>query len=84
VIDIWKRRAWAFPLMVVGLNSIAAYCMDHLFGNFIRGALITHFGANSFRLFGKPYESLLLGGATLLIFWLLLFWMYRRKIFLRI
>jgi len=27
---------------------------------------------------------LLQGAAVLLVFWLLLFWMYRRKIFLRI
>jgi hypothetical protein len=26
-------------------------------------------------------ETLLLGGAVLLTYWLLLFWMYRRKIF---
>ena len=84
VIEVRNSRAWAFPLIVVGLNSIAAYCMAHLFENFIRSALLTHFGANTFRILGKPYESLLLGGATLLILWLMLFWMQRRKIFLRI
>jgi predicted acyltransferase len=84
VIDVWKLRAWALPLMVVGLNSIAAYCMDHLFGDFVRSALIRHFGAARFEVFGNAYQSLVLGGATLLIFWLMLFWMYRRKIFLRI
>lgn len=84
VIDLWQRRAWAFPLVVIGLNSIAAYCMDHLFGSFIRSTLITHFGKNSFLILGKPYESLLLGGSALLVLWLILFWMYRRKIFLRI
>ena len=84
VIDVRHRRVWAFPLIVVGLNSIAAYCMAHLFENFVRSALVTHFGANAFRILGKPYEPLLLGGATLLILWLILFWMQRRKIFLRI
>ncbi|EDY18414.1 hypothetical protein CfE428DRAFT_4198 [Chthoniobacter flavus Ellin428] len=32
----------------------------------------------------KPYEPLLLGSASLLVMWLLLLWMYRRKLFLRI
>ncbi len=84
VIDVWQRRGWAFPLVVVGVNSIAAYCMEHLFSSFIRSALTTHFGKNAFLSVGPAYESLLLGGATLLVLWLLLFWMYRRKIFLRI
>jgi len=84
IIDIGRCRAWSFPLTVIGMNSIAAYCMAHLFETFIRSALVTHFGANTFRVFGQPYESLLLGGVTLLILWLMLFWMQRRKIFLRI
>jgi predicted acyltransferase len=84
VLDVWQKRAWAFPLAVIGLNSIAAYCMEHLFGGFIRSALVTHFGPAMFRVAGKAYEPLLLGGATLLVLWLLLFWMYRRKLFLRI
>jgi predicted acyltransferase len=78
----WK--AWTFPLVVIGMNSIAAYCMDHLCASFIKEALRTHFGKETFLAFGKPYETLLLGGAALLVIWLILFWMYRRKIFLRI
>jgi predicted acyltransferase len=46
--------------------------------------LVTHFGQATFRVFGPAYESLLHGGATLLILWLILWWMYRRKIFLKI
>ena len=84
VIDVWQRRTWSFPLMVIGLNSIAAYCAVHLMNGFIRSSLLTHLGADSFRIFGKAYEPLLLGGASLLLFWLMLFWMYRRKVFLRI
>jgi predicted acyltransferase len=44
VIDVRGRRRWAFPLVVVGVNSIAAYCMDHLFVKFIGQDLSTHFG----------------------------------------
>jgi heparan-alpha-glucosaminide N-acetyltransferase len=78
----WKR--WAFPLVVVGMNSIAAYCMAHLFEDFIVSALATHLGANTFMLLGKAYEPLMKGGLVLLVMWAILFWMYRRKIFLRI
>ncbi len=84
VLDVWQRRTWVFPLVVIGLNSIAAYCMNDLFGGFIRASLVTHLGTKSFRVLGEAYEPLLLGGSTLLVLWLLLFWMYRRKLFLRI
>src|SRR5207253_241089 len=30
VVDIFKYRKWAFPLVVVGMNSITMYCMAEL------------------------------------------------------
>ena len=84
IVDMWQRRAWAFPLIVIGTNSIAAYCIAHLFDGFIAKALKTHLGQDAFKLMGAPYEPFLHGAATLFVFWLLLLWMYRRKIFLRI
>jgi predicted acyltransferase len=84
IIDISGWRRWAFPLVVIGMNSIAAYCIDHLFDDFIFKNLVTHLGPNFFNLLGTTYEPLLHGAFVLLAMWLLLFWMYRRKIFLRI
>ncbi len=84
VIDHWERKAWAFPLVVIGMNSIAAYCMAHLFEHFIAQNLKTHLGQDAFKLLGAPYEPSLHGAATLLALWLILYWMYRRKLFLRI
>jgi predicted acyltransferase len=84
VIDVGRARAWCFPLLVIGLNSIAAYCMVHLMNGFIRSSLRTHLGQHAFSVFGQPYETFLLGCATLLLLWLMLLWMYRRKVFLRI
>lgn len=84
VIDIGRRRGWAFALVVIGMNSIAAYCMAHLFEHFIHEALYRHLGADAFTALGEPYEPLLIGAAVLLVLWLILLWMYRQKIFLRI
>ncbi len=84
VVDFWGYRAWAFPLVVVGMNSIAAYCSDHLFDDFIYGNLTTHLGPSAFKVWGDAYEPLVHGATALLISWLLLFWLYRKKIFLRI
>jgi predicted acyltransferase len=84
VIDLSGAKGWAFPLVVIGMNSIAAYCIAHLFDGFIFKNLKTHFGQDTFRMFGTAYEPFLHGAAVLLAMWLILYWMYRRKLFLRI
>jgi predicted acyltransferase len=84
LIDFRGWRSWAFPLKVIGMNSIAAYGMYHLFKGFIEKNLATHLGSNIFKLYGETYEPLVQGILVLLILWLILFWMYQRKIFLRI
>ena len=82
--DVRGWRAWAFPLVVIGMNSIAAYCMAHLFESFIISSLKTHLGEHAFAFAGTAFEPALRGAAVLLVFWLILFWMQRSKIFLRI
>jgi predicted acyltransferase len=77
-------RAWAFPLVVIGMNSIAIYCLVHLMDGFIKSSLKTHLGQGVFRSWGEVYEPLLTGAAVLAVFWLILFWMYRRRLFLKI
>ncbi|HEV2393777.1 MAG TPA: DUF5009 domain-containing protein [Verrucomicrobiae bacterium] len=84
VMDVWGRKRWAFALVVIGMNSIAAYCIAHLFEGFVSSSLNTHLGSHIFLAFGSAYAPPLHGAAVLLVFWLMLYWMYRRKIFLRI
>ncbi len=84
VIDVWHRRNWDFPLKIVGMNSIAAYLISWLFAGFIAYALLRHLGSHIFEIFGKAYQPLLLGLGVMLVEWLILWWMFRRKIFLRI
>jgi predicted acyltransferase len=78
----WKR--WAFPLVVAGLNPITLYCMWQLLGGFIRESIKTHLGQQAFEVFGAMYAPMVERASVLLVFWLILFWMYRRRIFLRI
>ncbi len=84
LIDGLKFAPWSFPLRVIGTNSIAAYCMAHLIEDFVVKALRTHLGQDIFKTWGKPYEPLATGIAALAVFWLILFWMYRRRVFIRI
>jgi predicted acyltransferase len=84
VLDVKGYRRWAFPLVVVGMNSIAAYLIDHLWEDFIVSSLHIHFGYGVFRVFGPGFEPLMLGIAVMLVFWGILYWMYRKRLFLRI
>src|SRR5437879_4270325 len=81
----WKGwRRWAFPLVVVGMNSIAVYVMSWTMSSFFGNALDRHFGNAIAAVAGPTFQPVLHGFAVMLIFWLILYWMYHRKIFLRI
>ena len=78
----WKR--WSFPLLVIGMNSIAVYVMSWTMEHFVSSALVRHLGRAPFAIAGPAFEPVLRGAGVVTVFWLILFWMYRRKIFLRI
>jgi predicted acyltransferase len=42
IIDLVGWRRWAFPFIVVGMNSIAMYCMSQLMKSWVGGTLKTH------------------------------------------
>jgi hypothetical protein len=66
------------------MNSIAMYVIVHVAGRYTMDALRTHLGTAPFSIFGPPFVPVLLGATALAIFWLILLWMYQRKIFVRI
>jgi heparan-alpha-glucosaminide N-acetyltransferase len=68
----------------VGMNSIAVYVMSWTMSVFFGNALDRHLGSVVGALAGSRIQPVLHGFAVMLIFWFILFWMYRRKIFLRI
>jgi predicted acyltransferase len=94
IIDVaGLRRWWTFPIVVVGMNSIAIYCMAQTLKGWTARTLEKHIGANIyadyhgerlFEMFGAAnaptVEKCLVG----LVFWLVCWWMYRHKIFIRI
>jgi predicted acyltransferase len=81
VIDVGGIRRWAFPFMVIGANSIFAYMAWNL------GAPAFHQAAERFTgglepYVGPYYDSIAWAGATACL-WLLLYYMYRNRTFLR-
>jgi len=84
IVDWCGLKKWAFPLIVIGMNSIAAYVIAHLIGDFTLSNIRTHFGREIFAIAGEKLTLLCEGVVLLATYWLILFWMYRRKLFLRI
>ena len=81
----WRAgRAGRSRCVVIGANSIAAYCMAHLIDGFVLESFRTHLGRDVFARFGPATSRSSSGAAVLLVFWLILFWMYRRRVFLKI
>ncbi len=84
ICDVGGLRGWAFPLIVIGSNSILIYVMSWTLREPIQAALLRHLGPDLFAVWGEAYAPHLLGAATLLVMWLILLYLYRHKIFLRI
>src|SRR5437763_9960478 len=84
IIDVKGFKKWAFPLVVVGMNSIVAYCIAHFMEEFLVSTFRIHLGPNFFAFAGAGLQPFFEGVAILLCYWLILFWMYRRKLFLKI
>lgn len=80
VIDVWGYKKWSFPFVVIGMNAIAVYVATHLFdflkiGNVFVGGLAKWLG---------PWNELVQASAALAVVWLILYWMYRKKTFIKI
>jgi predicted acyltransferase len=84
VVDVWKLQSWTYPLRVIGHNSIAAYVLAHGFDAFVLQQARIHLGPEAFQRFGPAYEPLVSGLFVLAVLWLILWWMDRRKLYLKI
>jgi predicted acyltransferase len=83
-IDLKGWTRWAFPFLVVGMNSIAMYTIVHVADRYTMDSLRIHLGEAPFAILGPAFVPVLLGATALAIFWLILLWMYRRSIFIRL
>jgi len=80
IIDVYGFKKWAFGLVVIGMNAIAAYMATMLFdfrkiGNIFVGGLEERLGA---------WNGFVQQAAAFVVIWLILFWMYRKKSFIKI
>lgn len=80
IIDVKGYRRWAFFFMVIGMNSISVYLAIMLFdfqiiGNIFVGSLLPRIG---------QWDDLVSASAAVAVIWLLLYWMYRTRTFVKL
>jgi predicted acyltransferase len=80
IIDVWGFKKWAFVFVVIGMNAIAVYVATHLFdftliGNVFVGGLEKWLGS---------WNEFIQASAALIVIWLILYWMYLKKTFIKI
>jgi len=80
IVDVRGYKKWALGFIVIGMNSIAVYIATEIFdfrhvGNVFVGHLLPHLGR---------WDSLVEAAAAFAVVWLILYWMYRKKEFIRI
>jgi predicted acyltransferase len=80
IVDIGGHRKWAFGFVVIGSNALAVYMATMLFdfrniGNIFVGHLLPRIG---------QYSSLLESSVAFMVIWLVLYWMYRTKTFVKV
>ncbi len=81
LVEIAGQRRLVFPLVVVGMNSMFIYLMHSLCGKWIGDTLKTHFGT---ALFSGYWGPVMERCSILLVLWLLCWWLYRQRAFLRV
>ena len=80
VVDVWGFRKWSFFFRVIGLNSITIYL----------GTRMIDFGFTSEFWFGGlarlagPAGVLVLGAGVIAVEWLVLYFLYKKSVFLRV
>ena len=80
VIDVWGFEKWAFGFVVIGMNAIAVYMVTQVF-NFQHIGNIFVDGLDKWCGNWNPFIHAVTG---FLVLWLLLWWMYRKRTFIRV
>jgi predicted acyltransferase len=80
VIDVLGWRRWSFPFVVIGMNAIVAYMAPRIIpfgtiGDTLVAGLANHLG---------KFGGLLKAFAAFMVLWLMLWYMYRKRTFVRV
>jgi predicted acyltransferase len=82
IIEVRGYQRWTLPLVVVGMNSIAAYIIFQLFRGWINNAILAFSKplVSAMGAWGSVLQACLVLGAI----WYVLYFFYRKKIFFKV
>ncbi len=81
IIDVLGFTKWAFFFKIIGMNSILIY----ISGRFINWDYASNgFFQWLFQLTGEPYDALVKAICFVLVQWAFLYFLYKKKVFLRV
>ena len=98
-IDAIGYRTWSFPFVVVGLNSIVMYAMAQVLKPYVADRLSTHLVGGfdaihhvysidglffGYRIYPENLAPVAGSATVLFVLWLICFWMYKNKFFVKI
>jgi predicted acyltransferase len=81
IIDVWKFRKWAFFFVVIGMNPITIYLTERIV-NF--RAANNFFFKDLAELAPERWTPLIMAVGITAIAWLFLYFLYKKKIFLKV
>ena len=81
VIDVQNWNRWAWVLAVIGMNSILIYMAQHFIA-------FDHTSERLFRgivkYFSEPYQKVFYAIGYVIVEWLFLYFLYKKKVFLKV
>jgi len=81
IIDILGYKKWAFFFKVIGMNSILIYMSGSFIDwSYTTSALFQWLG----QIVGEPYNAVVLVFCYITVQWAFLYFLYRKKVFLRV
>ena len=80
VVDVWGFRKWSFFFRVIGLNSITIYLGSRM----IDFEYTSRFWFGGLARLAGPAGVLVLGAGVIAVEWLVLYFLYKKSVFLRV
>ncbi|MBT4484678.1 MAG: DUF5009 domain-containing protein [Candidatus Latescibacteria bacterium] len=82
IIDVREHKNWAKVMVIVGMNSIFIYMFTNLLGGWTKNfvGIFTMPVLENIGVAGKIIHQ----NIVLVVYWYLCYWLYKRKIFIRI
>ena len=84
IIDIKNYRKWIKFAVIVGVNPLFIYLFAHVGGGDFITQIIKPFSFGLFERFGELPAQIITSSITLFLLWYLTYWLYKRKIFIKI